>query len=88
MAIDRLGILHPGEMGITVAISARNRTWLYLAGKHTAEAAEYFGAGPIEVQMLEGGTGRASPLKSLGNFNGSEPPAILNHLLKPTEVTK
>lgn len=45
------------------ATTARNRTWLYLAGEHAAEAAGYFGAGPIEVEVLEGGVGRASALK-------------------------
>ncbi len=43
--------------------TARNRTWLYLAGEHAAEAAGYFIAGPIEVEVLEGGIGRASALK-------------------------
>jgi 3-hydroxyisobutyrate dehydrogenase-like beta-hydroxyacid dehydrogenase len=45
------------------ATAVRNRTWLYLAGEHALEAAKYFGAGPIEVQVLEGGVGRASALK-------------------------
>lgn len=45
------------------AVRERNRTWLYLAGKHAAEAAAYFGAGPIELEVLDGGIGRASALK-------------------------
>jgi 3-hydroxyisobutyrate dehydrogenase-like beta-hydroxyacid dehydrogenase len=41
----------------------RNRTWLYLAGEHAAEIAPYFSSGPIEVEVLAGGIGRASALK-------------------------
>jgi len=43
--------------------ATRNRTWLYLAGDHAAEFAGYFGAGPIEVEVIAGGIGRASALK-------------------------
>jgi 3-hydroxyisobutyrate dehydrogenase-like beta-hydroxyacid dehydrogenase len=43
--------------------TTRNRTWLYLAGEHAAEIARYFSAGPIEVEVLPGGIGRASALK-------------------------
>lgn len=50
------GIIGPATM-------SRNRTWLYLAGEHASEAAGYFGAGPIEVEVLAGGIGRASALK-------------------------
>ena len=42
---------------------SRNRTWLYLAGEQAAEVAGYFSAGPIEVEVLSGGTGQASALK-------------------------
>jgi 3-hydroxyisobutyrate dehydrogenase-like beta-hydroxyacid dehydrogenase len=43
--------------------TARNRTWLYLAGEHAAGIAPYFSAGPIETEVLAGGIGRASALK-------------------------
>lgn len=43
--------------------TARNRTWLYLAGDGAAEVAECFSAGPIETEVLAGGVGRASALK-------------------------
>lgn len=42
---------------------ARNQTWLYLAGDNAPEVARCFSAGPIEVEVLEGGVGRASALK-------------------------
>ena len=41
----------------------RNRTWLYLAGDAAPGIAQYFCAGPIEVEVLDGGIGRASALK-------------------------
>jgi 3-hydroxyisobutyrate dehydrogenase-like beta-hydroxyacid dehydrogenase len=41
----------------------RNRTWLYLSGEYAAEVAPYFSSGPIEVEVLAGGVGRASALK-------------------------
>ncbi len=41
----------------------RNRTWLYLSGEHAADVAPYFSAGPIEIEVLAGGIGRASALK-------------------------
>jgi 3-hydroxyisobutyrate dehydrogenase-like beta-hydroxyacid dehydrogenase len=41
----------------------RNRTWLYLSGNRAAEVAACFSAGPIEVEVLDGGIGRASALK-------------------------
>jgi 3-hydroxyisobutyrate dehydrogenase-like beta-hydroxyacid dehydrogenase len=50
------GIIGPPAM-------PRHRTWLYLAGKNAAEIAPYFSAGPIEVEVLAGGVGRASALK-------------------------
>src|SRR5579862_8749221 len=40
----------------------RNRTWLYLSGQHAPEIAAYFSSGPIEVEVLAGGVGRASAL--------------------------
>jgi 3-hydroxyisobutyrate dehydrogenase-like beta-hydroxyacid dehydrogenase len=40
-----------------------NRTWLYLSGDQAAEIARFFSAGPIEVEVLAGGVGRASALK-------------------------
>jgi 3-hydroxyisobutyrate dehydrogenase-like beta-hydroxyacid dehydrogenase len=43
--------------------TARNRTWLYLAGAHAPGIATYFSSGPIEVEVLAGGVGRASALK-------------------------
>jgi 3-hydroxyisobutyrate dehydrogenase-like beta-hydroxyacid dehydrogenase len=43
--------------------TARNRTWLYVAGDHAAGVAEHFSSGPIETQVLAGGIGRASALK-------------------------
>jgi 3-hydroxyisobutyrate dehydrogenase-like beta-hydroxyacid dehydrogenase len=43
--------------------TTRNRTWLYLAGERAAGIAPYFSAGPIEVEVLAGGIGRASALK-------------------------
>jgi 3-hydroxyisobutyrate dehydrogenase-like beta-hydroxyacid dehydrogenase len=43
---------------------ARNLTWLlYLAGEHAPGDAPYFSSGPIEVDVLAGGVGRASALK-------------------------
>jgi 3-hydroxyisobutyrate dehydrogenase-like beta-hydroxyacid dehydrogenase len=41
----------------------RNRTWLYLAGERAAGIAPCFSSGPIEVEVLAGGIGRASALK-------------------------
>ena len=41
----------------------RNRTWLYLAGDDASRIAPYFSSGPIEVEVLAGGIGRASALK-------------------------
>jgi 3-hydroxyisobutyrate dehydrogenase-like beta-hydroxyacid dehydrogenase len=41
----------------------RGRTWLYLGGEHAAGVAPYFSAGPMEVEVLAGGIGRASALK-------------------------
>jgi 3-hydroxyisobutyrate dehydrogenase-like beta-hydroxyacid dehydrogenase len=43
--------------------TVRNRTWLYLSGDHAAGIAPNFSSGPIEVEVLEGGVGRASALK-------------------------
>lgn len=43
--------------------TTRNRTWLYLSGDQAAEVAPCFSVGPIEVQVLAGGIGRASALK-------------------------
>ncbi len=43
--------------------TTRGRTWLYLAGEHAPAIAPYFSAGPIEVEVLSGGVGRASALK-------------------------
>ncbi len=43
--------------------STRNRTWLCLSGEHAAGVAPYFSAGPIEVEIIAGGIGRASALK-------------------------
>jgi 3-hydroxyisobutyrate dehydrogenase-like beta-hydroxyacid dehydrogenase len=43
--------------------TTRNRTWLYLAGERAASVAPYFSSGPIEVEVLAGGIGRASALK-------------------------
>jgi len=43
--------------------TARNRTWLYLAGDCAGDVARLFSAGPIEVEVLEGPVGRASALK-------------------------
>jgi len=50
------GIIGPPAM-------TRNRTWLYLSGEHAAGVAPYFSSGPIEVEVLTGGIGRASALK-------------------------
>jgi len=50
------GIIGPPAM-------TRNRTWLYLAGEHAAGIAPCFSSGPIEVEVLAGGIGRASALK-------------------------
>jgi 3-hydroxyisobutyrate dehydrogenase-like beta-hydroxyacid dehydrogenase len=50
------GIIGPPAM-------IRNRTWLYLAGEHAPDVAPCFSAGPIEVEVLPGGVGRASALK-------------------------
>jgi 3-hydroxyisobutyrate dehydrogenase-like beta-hydroxyacid dehydrogenase len=41
----------------------RDQTWLYLAGERAAEIAQCFSAGPMEVEALSGGIGRASALK-------------------------
>jgi 3-hydroxyisobutyrate dehydrogenase-like beta-hydroxyacid dehydrogenase len=41
----------------------RGQTWLYLAGEHASEVALFFSSGPIEVEVLAGGVGRASALK-------------------------
>ncbi len=43
--------------------TARNRTWLYLSGEHATNVATHFSSGPIEVEALAGGIGRASALK-------------------------
>jgi 3-hydroxyisobutyrate dehydrogenase-like beta-hydroxyacid dehydrogenase len=43
--------------------TTRNRTWLYLSGESASVAAGNFCAGPIEVEVLPGGIGRASALK-------------------------
>lgn len=43
--------------------NTRNRTWLCLAGEHAAGIAWYFSSGPIEVEIIDGGIGRASALK-------------------------
>jgi 3-hydroxyisobutyrate dehydrogenase-like beta-hydroxyacid dehydrogenase len=43
--------------------TTRNRTWLYLAGDPAPQIAPCFSAGPIEVEVLAGGIGRASALK-------------------------
>jgi 3-hydroxyisobutyrate dehydrogenase-like beta-hydroxyacid dehydrogenase len=43
--------------------TTRNRTWLCLSGEHAASVAAYFSAGPIEVDIIAGGIGRASALK-------------------------
>ena len=43
--------------------TARNRTWLYLAGERAAVIAQYFSGGPIETEVLAAGIGRASALK-------------------------
>lgn len=43
--------------------TTRNRTWLYLSGDYAAEIAPCFSGGPIEVEVLSGGIGRASALK-------------------------
>jgi 3-hydroxyisobutyrate dehydrogenase-like beta-hydroxyacid dehydrogenase len=50
------GIIGPPAM-------TRQRTWLYLAGERAGEVAPYFSSGPIEVEVLDGGIGRASALK-------------------------
>ena len=50
------GIIGPPAM-------TRNRTWLYLAGEYAAAVAPNFSSGPIEVEVLAGGVGRASALK-------------------------
>jgi len=50
------GIIGPPTMN-------RNRTWLYLSGENAARVASHFSAGPIEVEVLAGGIGRASALK-------------------------
>ena len=41
----------------------RNQAWLYLAGDHAAGIAPCFSNGPLEVEVLAGGIGRASALK-------------------------
>jgi 3-hydroxyisobutyrate dehydrogenase-like beta-hydroxyacid dehydrogenase len=41
----------------------RGRTWLYLAGPKAEEAASYFTAGPLEVEVLGEHVGKASALK-------------------------
>ena len=41
----------------------RGRTWLYLSGPKAAEAASYFTAGPMEVEVLGEQIGKASALK-------------------------
>ncbi len=43
--------------------TTRNRTWLCLSGDHAASVAPYFSAGPVEIEVLAGGIGRASALK-------------------------
>lgn len=50
------GIIGPPTMN-------RNRTWLYLSGESASSVAAYFSTGPIEVEVLAGGIGRASALK-------------------------
>ncbi len=41
----------------------RGKTWLYLSGSGAAEAATYFTAGPMEVDVMGGEVGQASALK-------------------------
>ena len=41
----------------------RGRTWLYLSGPRASEAASYFTAGPMEVEVLGEQVGKASALK-------------------------
>jgi 3-hydroxyisobutyrate dehydrogenase-like beta-hydroxyacid dehydrogenase len=43
--------------------NTRNRTWLCLSGDQAATIAPYFSAGPVEVDIIAGGIGRASALK-------------------------
>jgi len=50
------GIIGPPTMN-------RNRTWVYLSGENADSVAHYFSAGPLEVEVLAGGIGRASALK-------------------------
>lgn len=50
------GIIGPPAM-------TRNRTWLYVAGDDASRIAPCFSSGPIEVEVLAGGIGRASALK-------------------------
>ncbi len=51
--------------GCIIGLPARNRgeTWIYVSGEYAAEAASYFSAGPLEVEVLEGEIGKASALK-------------------------
>ena len=51
--------------GCIIGLPARKRgeTWIYLSGRHAAEAAAWFSEGPLEVEVLEGEIGKASALK-------------------------
>lgn len=51
--------------GSIIGLPARRRgeTWMYLSGPHAREAAACFSGGPLEVEVLEGGIGKASALK-------------------------
>jgi len=48
---------------IGLAPKARGQTWLYLSGKHADTIAECFAAGPMEVEIIGTGIGKASALK-------------------------
>jgi 3-hydroxyisobutyrate dehydrogenase-like beta-hydroxyacid dehydrogenase len=48
---------------IGLPATTRGETWLYLSGPHAADAVAYFSEGPLEVEVLAGGIGKASALK-------------------------
>jgi 3-hydroxyisobutyrate dehydrogenase-like beta-hydroxyacid dehydrogenase len=48
---------------IGLPATTRGETWLYLSGPNAADAVACFSEGPLEVEVLPGGIGRASALK-------------------------
>jgi 3-hydroxyisobutyrate dehydrogenase-like beta-hydroxyacid dehydrogenase len=48
---------------VGLATMKTGTTWMQLSGESAAEAASYFGSGPLQVEVIAGGIGQASALK-------------------------